>query len=394
LKQLTRILSLVVAIAVLIQISFLEFNLGNAYYGILIVTFLLLLVLGKKIRFNYLMLWLVLAGFLSILLNDIPSFFQPYQRFIAFIFVMGLVGPLIGNTALHNFRLKLFPMLNNAILVLVTLSFFGITAGLPIMIGRGGFTGFFNHSMMLGPMASIGMLTAIHNAYTTSKKNKRWLFLGLAALAFVTSVAAGSRSALMAGVAGALFYYYKMNQGKITRFVRIIIVIVAIGIFSFPLWEPYTERIMGKMAYSEQQGDLLATRAVLWEIRIREFRSSPFIGVGFASVDSSILGNRFDATEGGVEPASSWLAVLSMTGLLGFIPLLLLTLKYIRFLFKEKNNRSQSAFLGGILFLFVVHMMAEGYVFAAGSGLFFYFWLLMGNIEIFRLEQHKNMKEQ
>jgi len=27
-------------------------------------------------------------------------------------------------------------------------------------------------------------------------------------------------------------------------------------------------------------------------------------------------------------------------------------------------------------------MMAEGYVFSAGSGLFFYFWLTMGIIEV------------
>lgn len=337
------------------------------------------------------MLWLVFAGYLSIILNDIPSFFKPYQRFIAFIFVMGLIGPFIRNSALNIFRTKLFSLLNQGVTILVTLSFFGIAAGLPTMVGRGGFSGFFNHSMMLGPMASIGMLTAIHNAYITPKKKKRWLFLGIAALAFVTSVAAGSRSALLAGVAGAVFYYYKTNQGNVTRFIRVIIVIIAIGIFSFPLWEPYTERIMGKMDYSEQHGDLLVTRTVIWEMRVREFRSSPIIGVGFASVDSSILDNRFDANEGRVEPGSSWLAVLSMTGLLGFIPLLLLTLKYIRFLFKEKNDRIHAAFLGSLLFLFIVHMMAEGYVLSAGSGLFFYFWLIMGNIEIFRKVQQNNL---
>jgi|GEM_PF-420478 len=394
LKNISYILALITTIAVLIQISFLKFNLGNAYYGILIVIFPLLVFLGKKYRFNYLMIWFVLASFISILLNDIPSFFQPYQRFIAFILVMGLVGPLIRNTSLNNFRIKLFNILNQGVLILVVLSFFGIAAGLPIMIGRGGFAGFFKHSMMLGPMAAVAMLVAIHRAYTTDKKKKRWLFLGCAALAFITSVAAGSRAALLAGVSGGLFYFYKINQGKITRFVRTVIIIVAIGIFSFPLWEPYTERIMGKMAYSEQQGDLLLTRSAFWEIRIREFRSSPLLGVGFASVDTSILDNRYDATGGNVEPGSSWLAVLSMTGLLGFIPFLLLILKYICFLFKENNNKIQSAYLGGMIFLFIVHMMAEGYVLSAGSGLFFYFWLIMGNIEIFRKEQIKNIQKQ
>lgn len=283
-------------------------------------------------------------------------------------------------------------MLNHGILILVVLSFIGIAAGLPIMIGRGGFAGFFNHSMMLGPMAAVAMLFAIHRAYTTDKKKKRWLFLGCAALAFITCVASGSRAALLAGVVGGLFYFYKINQGKITRFVRTVIVIMAIGIFSFPLWEPYTASIMGKMAYSEQQGDLLATRDALWESRIREFRSSPLLGIGFASIETSILNNFYDTTGGNIEPGSSWLAVLSMIGLLGFIPFLLLILKYILSLFKEKNNRTHAAFLGGMLFLFIVHMMAEGYVLSAGSGLFFYFWLIMGNIEIFRKEQIKNIQ--
>ncbi len=389
-KALIKILTRVTTIVVLIQISFLEFNLGNAYYGILIVAFIILVFTGKKLQSNFLMVWLLAAGFLSILLNDIPSFFQPYQRFMAFIFVMGLIGPFITNTALSQLRVKLFNMLNQAILILVTLSFLGIASGFPLMVGRGGFSGFFSHSMLLGPMAAIAMLVAIHKAYSTDVKKKRILFLSTGALAFITCVAAGSRTALLAGVAGALFYYFKINHGRITRFVRIVIVIITIGIFSFPLWESYTERIMGKMAYSEQQGDLLVTRASLWKIRVREFSSSPIIGVGFASVDSSIRENRFDAIGGKVEPGSSWLAVLSMTGLLGFIPLLLLTLKYVRFLFKEKNAPMHAAFLGGMLFLFIVHMMAEGYILSAGSGLFFFFWLIMGNIENFRKE-HQNI---
>lgn len=389
-KLFIKILSIVAATALIIQISFLEFTLGNAYYGILIVAFVLLVFTGKELKINYLMAWLVAACYLSILMNDIPSLFQPYKRFIAFLLVVGLIGPLIRNTALQNFRMKLFSTLNNIVLVLVIISFLGISFELKAMVGRGGFAGFFNHSMMLGPMAAVAMLVGIDKAYNSTKREQRWLYLGFTAVAFVTCVAAGSRSALLAGVAGALFYYYKMNQGKVTRFIRVVLAIAAIGIFSFPLWEPYTERIMGKMAYSENQGDLLVTRAALWKIRIREFQSSPLIGVGFASVETSILENRFDEAEGKVEPGSSWLAVLSMTGLLGFIPLLLLILQYIRFLVKEKNISSQSAFFGAMLFLFIVHMMAEGYVLSAGSGLFFYFWLVMGNIEISREEQYLN----
>ena len=388
-KLLIKTVSIVAAIAVLIQISFLKFNLGNAYYGILIAVFILFLISGKELRFNYLMAWFVLAGFFSIVFNEIPSFFRPYERFIAFVAVMGLTGPLLNNTALQPFRQILFKTINALLVAMVILSFFGIAAGLPGMVGRGGFAGLFNHSMMLGPMAAIAMLVSINWAYNTQERKKYWLYLSMAVFAFLTSVSAGSRSALLAGIAGGLFYYYKINQGKMTRFLKVIIVIISIGIFSFPLWESYTERLMDKMAYAEQEGDVLVTRAKIWQTRLKEFNSSPLIGVGFASVDTS-SGAKFDKTEGRVEPGSSWLAVLSMVGLFGFVPFILIIAGYLKFVFKDKTNPTNSAFPGGLLFLFIVHMMAEGYVLSAGSGLFFYFWLVMGNIEIIRKQQHNN----
>jgi len=79
-----------------------------------------------------------------------------------------------------------------------------------------------------------------------------------------------------------------------------------------------------------------------------------------------------------------------MVGLFGFVPFILIIAGYLKFVFKDKTNPTNSAFPGGLLFLFIVHMMAEGYVLSAGSGLFFYFWLVMGNIEIIRKQQHNN----
>lgn len=379
-KRLINILAAIVAMSVIIQISSFGFNLGNAYYAILIGVFILLVFLGKKKSINYFMVWLVFAGFISILLNEIPTFFRPYERLIAFVLVSGLIGPMLRSNVLQAFRQRLFITINAILVVMVILSFLGIAAGLPSMVGRGGFAGLFSHSMILGPMAAIAMLVTINWANQTNSNKKHWMFLTIAAIAFVTCVATGSRAALLAGVAGVLFFYYKINQGRLTRYARVIIVIAVIGIFSFPLWESYTERLISKMAYGEQQGDALFTRAKLWETRLIEFKSSPIIGVGFAAVDTNIS-IKFDKTKGSVEPGSSWLAVLSMTGLLGFIPFLWLTLRYIGYVFRDKSNRKNSAFLGGILFLLIVHMMAEGYVLSAGSGLFFYFWLAMGITE-------------
>lgn len=377
-QLLTNILVTLITSIIIIRISSLEFEIGNFYYGILAFAFFALLFLGKKFRFNYLMIWFVLAAFISILFNEIPMFFRPYERFIAFLLVMGLIGPLVGNTKLHQFREKLFKAINIILVIMVIISFMGIAAGLSSMVGRGGFTGLFSHSMILSPMSAIAMFVAFNWAQKTKNNKNRWIYLSIAVLSFLTCLAAGSRIALLGGFAGALFYYYKINQGKLTRFIRIVIVIVVFGILSFPLWQSYTERIMGKMAYAEQQGNVLVTRMNIWQTRINEFKSSPVVGVGFASTN---INTAIDKTEGRVEPGSSWLAILSMIGILGFVPFLILTLQYIIFLFGHKTDPQNTAFLGGILFLFIVHMMAEGYVLSAGSGMFFYFWLVMGIIE-------------
>lgn len=379
-KYFISIYSGIAAVLFIVQVSFFNFNLGNYYYLILIVLFILLLILIKKIQFNFLMIWLLIAGLLSIVLNEIPIFFKPVERFVAFILVMGLVGPLIRNSALERFRFYLFNKIKALLVAFVIISFLGIAAGLPMMVGRGGFAGLFNHSMMLGPMAAISILVCLSWGHSTLNKNTRLFFLALASISFITCVAAGSRSALLAGISGILFYYYKLNQMKFSRYIRIILIITSIGILSFPIWESYTERIIEKMSYADDQGALLVTRGEMWATRIFEFQKSPIYGVGFSSIDTS-LSDKFNEEEGTIEPGSSWLVVLSMTGLLGFLPLFFLIFSYLKFLFTDKLMIQNSALLGGLLVLLTIHMMAEGYVFSAGSGLFFIFWLIMGMIE-------------
>jgi hypothetical protein len=333
------------------------------------------------------MIWIISSGLVSILLNDIPSFFRPYERLIVFVLVVGLVGPLIQNTSLNIFRQRLFTAINHLIVAMVLVSFFGIIVGLPIMIDRGGYIGLFANSMLLGPMSAIAILVMVHRA-SQAVDTVRWFYFVMAAFALLTCVAAGSRSALVAVIAGVVFYYYKTFQRKLTRFTRVVLVIVTICFISYPLWQQYTDRLMGKMAYGQLQGNLMVSRTFLWETRVNEFKTSPMIGVGFAAVDTS-LSDRFDKIKGRVEPGSSWLAILSMIGLLGFIPITVLIFSYIRSLYIDNVNQTKSAFLGGLLAFFCFHMFAEGYVLSAGSGLFFYFWLVMGNIEL-----HKNYKEQ
>lgn len=379
-KYQIAIFSTLISIIFIIHISFFNFSFGNYYYLIFIISFSFFVFYANKNKINFLIVWLLIACLISIFLNEIPTFFKPVERFVGFVFVMGLLGPLIRNSVLENFRFFLFNKIKVLLVIFVIFSFLGIAFGLSIMIGRGGFAGLFNHSMMLAPMAAISMLICLSWADSSDSKNKQWFFLVLSSLSFITCVAAGSRSALLAGIIGLLFYYFKLYQRRISRFIGVVFFIVVLGIFSFPIWESYTVRIMEKMAYADDQGDLLVTREGLWVVRVLEFQKSPIYGVGFASIDTS-LSNKFNEEEGTIEPGSSWLVVLSMTGLFGFFPLVILLFRYFKFLILDIRMIQNSAFLGALFLLLITHMMAEGYVFSAGSGLFFFFWLVMGIIE-------------
>ena len=82
---------------------------------------------------------------------------------------------------------------------------------------------------------------------------------------------------------------------------------------------------------------------------------------------------------GVVEPGSSWLGALSMTGLLGFTALLVLWFKSLKNCLKvEKRDKLFGVYIGSTLIFWAVHMIAEGQIFAAGSFLFFMVWITFG----------------
>jgi len=374
-----KIISVFISILVILNISSFDVSFGLVYFYIMGGVFVLLLSLNPTLKVNNYIIWLVVAAMCSIVFNNIPSFFNPYERFIAFLLVISLISPLFRAPLLESFRKKLFNVLNILIIVLSVGSIVGLLSGVyKGKEGRFDFTGFFTHSMVLGPMAGIAIISSIYYLYTTKQKS---LYFVIAALSFLACLASGSRSALVAAAGGVLFFFFKINQGKLTRFMLSLFVVGGILILSFPLWENQTESLMVKMNLAESQGSLAGTRENLWAARIIEFKSSPVMGIGFASVNPEET-LRFDEDSGRIEPGSSWLAILSMTGLFGFIPIIILILKYSVFIFKDKVDSIQKAYYGALLSLFILHMFAEGYVFSAGSGMFFYFWLLLGIIDM------------
>lgn len=385
------VLSLIVALTFFSNISVFDMALGNNYYVLMIVTVIILRLFSFSVTIGKRYVFLIFSALLSIYFNEIPAFFKPYERFISFTLLLALLSPLLTSNILRRFRHLLFLNFIKINVALVIGSFIGIAIGLPLVVGRGGYVGLFNHSMVLGPMAALATLTCLCYGTINKHKKLRFLCFASAAITFTTCIAAGSRGALIALIISCLVFFYKINQGKLFKYVKVLLLVVMLGLVSFPLWKNYTERLIGKMEYAESNDSLLFTREALWQSRFKEFESSPIYGIGFASIDTT-NNQGFDAETGAIEPGSSWLAVLSMLGVLGILPILLIISRYIFMLYNVKVKLHELGFLSAVLTFFIVHMTTEGYIFSAGSGLFFVFWLTLGNIDnYYRFFKQKKM---
>ena len=386
-KKFIVFLAILTTITFFINISAFELRLAFYYYIIFTVILIFLLIFSKKIAFNKYIIWILLAAVISIIFNDVPSIFMPYERLIAFFVLLCLLSPLITSNSLKVFRRTTFFWMNIAIIVVVTLSFFGWLTGFYTGVqGRRDFTGLFSHSMILGPMAAISLLNGLYLFYKEKNFVLKLVYGALIIISFLTIILAGSRIAALGSLAGILFFLYKYHQEKLTKFLRVVLVLGSILIFTYPFWEEYTEFMMAKTYYAQTTAELFSSRTDLWYVRILEFTSSPVTGIGYASVDES-LDRKFGKKNYHIEPGSSYLSILSTIGLIGFIPFFLLVYFNFLFIYKSNSERLYLAYIGSIFVFFIIHMTAEGYIFSAGSGLFFYFWLLIGLIDI-----NKNIK--
>lgn len=361
----------------------------NVYYALMGLFFFIVLFTGGVQKINPLLGMFLFFCMVSILMNDIPSHFQPWFRFISFVLVIGLIGPLINSPKFYAFRYFAFSKANMAILALGAGSFLTRVLPLGVPAGRGGWSGFFVHTMILGPMAAIALMMSFYLFYLEKGKEnpikKRIIFFQICiGSSFLSLLLASSRTAILACVAGLLFFFYKIYQERFAKFLYSIVIVTVLTAGSYPLWSQYTTGIQQKMESSEKKGDLTASRTSIWQARLLEFSQSPIYGIGFSHLMFTGSNAKDKADDGKIEPGSSFLAILAMTGILGFSVFLILFIGYLFFLLTNKFDMLSTAVLGSLLIFFTLHMLAEGYILSSGGVLFFYVWLLLGNIEMYK----------
>jgi len=339
-----------------------------ALFVIFFIVVLYLIKFGGRVNINT--LFYLFVVFASILLNEIPSKFSPYARYLAFLVMIITFGPFIKSKSLYAFNKRIIDYFIFLYFVIVLLS-------VPLIGSDLYFKGITNQSMVLAPITSICIIWLVSYTWIllrNSKLIKKLFYLLLLSICIITLIATASRSAIVACLISLLFYLFSTskNLGKFLQYFFIFAVIIGL---SYPLWKGQMRGIIIKMEIQENmEGD--NSRTNMWKSRIEEFKSSPLIGIGFSRVFENSAGYRSSIDS--VELGSAWLGLMSQTGILGLLCFLSMFISIFTKLWKIKNNDSSRLFLLTLIIFFSCHMIFEGYILAAGSILSVFFWLALG----------------
>lgn len=336
-----------------------------------------------RFRFSAL-LAMALPGF-SLLTTDDLS--HSLFRYSGWLIMMLAVGPVFTGAGAAAFRRTALSAMVWMAHLVAWLSLAWIAAGLPVM-GFGIYTGVMYHVMILAPLSAVSAIAAM--ARSMSARSVRWLLL--AAPGVILVLLCGSRAAAFGLVSGIIMLCLLRLQ---RAGVLVGLAVLLLGVFVAADFEGAMRQFGGilpeKTSERLVERDLLQTRLGTWQARIDEFASSPVAGVGFARDQYALALARLqgEVSIDSVEPGSSYLGVLSMTGALGAvgIGILLADLAWLWLRRRVPSGGSEHLLLLGLVSFFAMHMVAEGYVLAVGSPLALTLWLTLGHCMDLGLER-------
>ena len=329
-----------------------------------------------EISFLLLLLYLPIT---SLLARPDPVF-NSWLRYGLFSVLFITTSGLVQSPAARKFRKESLTVLCWICVILSLGSFVAYFLGINLFVDRytdqfydeyvanGHFSGLCNHSMVLGPVAGVA---TTYLSYLAFYYKKWWIWL-FAAMCASAALFAASRAAVGAALVGVVAIIYFTAKRK-NQFIGRVLIIVLVGLITFPIWNSALDGIENKQNRTNVEG-VFDSRTTKIEARLDEFASSPIYGVGFSAIDPHGK-DSFNIVSGSVEPGTSWLAVLSMTGLIGFILVVSIFFKS----FKNAKQDISNIWPIGILSFFIVHMLAEGYVFAAGNPMTYLLWITVGH---------------
>jgi O-antigen ligase len=250
-------------------------------------------------------------------------------------------------------------------------------------MGRGAFTGIMMHSMLLAPIAGMAVLFSVHRAIF----NRSILFLVIAILLLIPCMLAGSRSSILSVIFGlVLLLSLGLPKVSLRGGLLLLALIFLVGSSCLLFYKNFLHSdLTYRYTSTLQEKGLQNTRERLWAARMDEFQDKPLVGVGigmgYVMKRSGVL--QDESGKVNIEPGSSYLAILSMTGLFGAIGFLLVIVRLFRLYLKVNVPRSDPRLSEAlaIIAFFSIHLGAEGYIFAVGNSLCLFFWLALGRVQ-------------
>lgn len=334
---------------------------------------------------------ILLACILSIIFGDPDPLFNSWTRLGLFTLVFIASFPLFQSCRLiiiRDLALKWSLItcsllsVGSFICFFIGLNYMSINRGVianDYITHVGLFSGLFNHSMNLGPVAGISTIFLFWNAsYVTKKKWRIFLYL-CAFMTFCASLMSASRGAVAGVIIALLTMVYFAHRHRIKKLLSATIKIVILLVLLLPIYSPFMDRVMKKQEINVENGGLFASRESRWTHRVEEFQDNPIFGCGFSAIYTTIdRTGEYRSETGSCEPGSSWLAVLSMTGLFGFIGVISAFIKGVKNSIRLHSVLLEGNLYLGLLTFFFVHLFTEGYIFAGGNYLCLLFWLICG----------------
>ena len=228
---------------VLFSLVVISTSLGNIpstvpiYYFLLIINFIIIIYNGTNIFLPFLILIIYIP--FTILLSEPDPIFQSWQRYGIFLLVLTSSSPLFKNDLAIRFRKECLEITLSLCLIIGFVSFFLFFLGINFMIREetdylsniGLFGGLTKHSMLLGPIAGIGAIYAVHLAFT---KNKLFWILAIPSMGSV--LFAASRLAFGATIISLVILLINHNKGKV-KFLKNFGLIILFLALSSPLWQ-------------------------------------------------------------------------------------------------------------------------------------------------------------
>lgn len=334
--------------------------------------------LRRGVRIDYPMLLFLIYLPIELLLSNPDSRFHSWERMVLFSLMMVSVSPLVQSEYARRFRLHTLQILIIVIVVASICSFFCYFLGVNLMVRNntneyvgiaGHFGGIFNHSMKLGPMASLASIFLTYKAFVTKRK---WLFV-LSSICACAVLFSASRGSFVALIGGTIFLMYKYSENR-NHLIKIFLTTVVLLAITYPIWSGAMAGLEQKQAGNVRMGGTFTSRTAKWLNRISEFESSPLWGVGFSSIDPDAH-EYWNKAKGIIEPGTSWLSILSMLGMVGFTLFMIIFKKAYTSVLNSTNNHC--ILLYSFLIFYSIHMITEGYIFAAGNPVCVFFWLLL-----------------